>query len=148
MVLWSPGHQSFPFWSTMRLMATTQTLHLSLSDGKACPPRLLQPGTQQQVFTMKYDCPYSREREGWKTQPIWRTCVAWPATQRHLTATGRIMAAVPKSLIVSWPNPKKLAKDSYHQISNIQSSAVITWSNIVRYCINDCRNSGRISVRC
>ena len=99
MVLWSPGHQSFPFWSTMRLMATTQTLHLSLSDGKACPPRLLQPGTQQQVFTMKYDCPYSREREGWKTQPIWRTCVAWPATQRHLTATGRIMAAVPKSLI-------------------------------------------------
>ena len=48
----------------MRLMAKTQALHFSLSDGKACPPRLLQPGTQQQVFTMKYDCPYSREREG------------------------------------------------------------------------------------
>ena len=30
----------------------------------------------------------------------------------------------------------------------IQSSAVITRSTIVRYCINDCRNSGRISIRC
>ena len=29
----------------------------------------------------------------------------------------------------------------------VQSSAVITRSNIVRYCINDCRNSGRISLR-
>ena len=28
-----------------------------------------------------------------------------------------------------------------------QSSAVIAQSNIVRYCINDCRNSGRISLR-
>ena len=31
---------------------------------------------------------------------------------------------------------------------NIQSSADITRSNIVRYCINNCRNSGRMSIRC
>ena len=30
----------------------------------------------------------------------------------------------------------------------IQSNAVITRPNIVRYWINDCRNSGRISIRC
>ena len=30
----------------------------------------------------------------------------------------------------------------------VQLSAVITRSNTVRYCINDCRNSGRISIRC
>ena len=33
-------------------------------------------------------------------------------------------------------------------ISYLQSSAVITRSNIVRYCINDCRNSGGISIGC
>ena len=27
-------------------------------------------------------------------------------------------------------------------------SAIITWFNIARYCINDCRNSDRISIRC
>ena len=32
--------------------------------------------------------------------------------------------------------------------AHIQSSAVITRSNIVRYCINDYRNRGRISIRC
>ena len=31
---------------------------------------------------------------------------------------------------------------------HIQSSAVITQSNKVRYCINNCRNCGRISIRC
>ena len=30
----------------------------------------------------------------------------------------------------------------------IQSSAVITRSNIIRYCMNDCRNFGWISIRC
>ena len=30
----------------------------------------------------------------------------------------------------------------------IQSSAVITWSNVVRYFINNYRNWGRISIRC
>ena len=30
----------------------------------------------------------------------------------------------------------------------VQSSAVIKRSNIVRYCINNCRNWGRISIRC
>ena len=33
-------------------------------------------------------------------------------------------------------------------ISDIQSSAVITRSNIVRYYMNDYRNGGRISIRC
>ena len=32
--------------------------------------------------------------------------------------------------------------------SQVQSSAVITRSNIVRYCINNHRNWGRISIRC
>ena len=32
--------------------------------------------------------------------------------------------------------------------NDIESSAIITRCNIVRYCINDCRNSGRISLRC
>ena len=31
---------------------------------------------------------------------------------------------------------------------HLQPSAVIKRSNIVRYCINGCRNSGRISLRC
>ena len=31
---------------------------------------------------------------------------------------------------------------------HIQSSAVIMRSKIIRYCINDCRNWGRISIRC
>ena len=33
-------------------------------------------------------------------------------------------------------------------INPIKSSAIITQSNIVRYCINDSRNWGRISIRC
>ena len=32
--------------------------------------------------------------------------------------------------------------------NHIQSSAIITWSNIVRYYINNYRNWGRISIRC
>ena len=35
----------------------------------------------------------------------------------------------------------------YVGMSLVQSSAIIMCSNI-RYCINDCRNSGRISIRC
>ena len=35
----------------------------------------------------------------------------------------------------------------YYSLFSIESSAVIMWSNIVRYCMNDCRNSGRISIR-
>ena len=36
-----------------------------------------------------------------------------------------------------------------HQgISIVQSSAVITWSNIIRYYMNNYRNCGRISIRC
>ena len=31
---------------------------------------------------------------------------------------------------------------------SIQSSAIIRPSNIVKYCTNDCRNSGKISIRC
>ena len=30
----------------------------------------------------------------------------------------------------------------------VQSSVFITWSNIVRYCMNNYRNSGRLSIRC
>ena len=33
-------------------------------------------------------------------------------------------------------------------ICTVQSSAVITRSKIIRYCINNCRNWGRISIRC
>ena len=35
-----------------------------------------------------------------------------------------------------------------YSLYDIQSSAVITRSNIVRYCINNCKNCGRISIRC
>ena len=41
-----------------------------------------------------------------------------------------------------------LLMNSTHWKSIIQSSTVITLSNIVRSCINNCRNWGRISIRC
>ena len=46
---------------------------------------------------------------------------------------------------------KKILKkkgSSCLRINRIQSSAVITRSNIVRYCINDYRKWGRMSIRC
>ena len=48
----------------------------------------------------------------------------------------------------AWASLTHWGQETMAAIFHIQSSAVITWCNIVRYCINNYGNSDRISIRC
>ena len=74
----------------------------------------------------------------WIVLMIWRLLLA-----------GRLHRMIPKfDLELTVGTPYLTLKRKLWGVNCIQSSAVITRSNIVSYCINNCSNSGRISIKC